>query len=201
MNGDVNTQTPSSAHTRTSDRERGSGKTGSETLLHRPLADIRDPRRAASPRQMQRSRIPLSSPISVCILRNENERREEHVNVDEHGEHGVRTRTRGRCRRRRRRCRRRRPHRGCARDTGRAAGTSSPGVVRAALAARWRGGRPARGARQPVTCPRQQAPTLDISVRSIKPTVARQWPDSARQGPTPRQSWLKKIAALGYAKG
>ena len=30
-------------------------------------ADIRDPRRAASPRQMQRSRIPLSSPISVCI--------------------------------------------------------------------------------------------------------------------------------------
>ena len=29
--------------------------------------------------------------------------------------------------------------------------------------------------------PRQQAPTLDISVRSIKPTVARQWPDS---GPT-----------------
>ena len=70
-------------------------KRDSETLLHRPLADIRDPRRAASPRQMQRSRIPLSSPISVCILRNENERREEHVNVDEHGEHGVRTRTRG----------------------------------------------------------------------------------------------------------
>ena len=29
--------------------------------------------------------------------------------------------------------------------------------------------------------PRQQAPTLDISVRPIKPTVARQWPDS---GPT-----------------
>ena len=48
------------------------------------------------------------------------------MNVDEHGEHGVRTRTRGRCRRRRRRCRRRRPHRGCARDTGRAARTSSP---------------------------------------------------------------------------
>ena len=114
----------------------------SEPLLQRPLADIRDPRRAASPRQMQRSRIPLSSPISVCILRNENERREEHVNVDEHGEHGVRTRTRGRCRRRRRRCRRRRPHRGCARDTGRAARTSSPGVVRAAHAARRRGGRP-----------------------------------------------------------
>ena len=38
-----------------------------EPLLHRPLADIRDPRRAASPRQMQRSRIPLSSPMSECI--------------------------------------------------------------------------------------------------------------------------------------
>ena len=41
----------------------------SEPLPHRPLADIRDPRRAASPRQMQRSRIPLSSPMSVCICR------------------------------------------------------------------------------------------------------------------------------------
>ena len=40
-----------------------------EPLLHRPLADIRDPRRAASPRQMQRSRIPLSSPMSECIYR------------------------------------------------------------------------------------------------------------------------------------
>ena len=39
----------------------------SEPLPHRPLADIRDPRRAASPRQMQRSRIPLSSPMSECI--------------------------------------------------------------------------------------------------------------------------------------
>ena len=38
-----------------------------EPLLHRPLADIRDPRRAASPRQMQRSRIPLSLPMSECI--------------------------------------------------------------------------------------------------------------------------------------
>ena len=38
-----------------------------EPLLHRALADIRDPRRAASPRQMQRSRIPLSSPMSECI--------------------------------------------------------------------------------------------------------------------------------------
>ena len=117
----------------------------SEPLLQRPLADIRDPRRAASPRQMQRSRIPLSSPISVCILRNENERREEHVNVDEHGEHGVRTRTRGRCRRRRRRCRRRRPRRGCARDTGRVARTSSPGAARAARDGRVRGGRIVRG--------------------------------------------------------
>ena len=44
-------------------------KQGSETLLHRPLADIRDPRRAASPRQMQRSRIPLSSLMSVCVCR------------------------------------------------------------------------------------------------------------------------------------
>ena len=36
--------------------------------LHRALADIRDPRRAASPKsEMQRSRIPLSSPMSVCI--------------------------------------------------------------------------------------------------------------------------------------
>ena len=39
----------------------------SEPLPHRPLADIRGPRRAASPRQMQRSRIPLSSPMSECI--------------------------------------------------------------------------------------------------------------------------------------
>ena len=38
-----------------------------EPLLHRALADIRDPRRAASPSEMQRSRIPLSSPMSVCI--------------------------------------------------------------------------------------------------------------------------------------
>ena len=28
---------------------------------------IRDPRRAARPSEMQRSRIPLSSPMSVCI--------------------------------------------------------------------------------------------------------------------------------------
>ena len=40
----------------------------SEPLLHRALADIRDPRRAASPSEMQRSRIPLSSPMSECIL-------------------------------------------------------------------------------------------------------------------------------------
>ena len=40
-----------------------------EPLLHRPMPRIRDPRRAARPRQMQRSRIPLSSPISVCICR------------------------------------------------------------------------------------------------------------------------------------
>ena len=38
-----------------------------EPLLHRALADIRDPRRAASPSEMQRSRIPLSSPMSECI--------------------------------------------------------------------------------------------------------------------------------------
>ena len=44
-------------------------KQGSETLLQIPLADIRDPRRAASPRQMQRSRIPLSSLMSVCVCR------------------------------------------------------------------------------------------------------------------------------------
>ena len=56
----------------------------SEHLPQRPLADIRDPRGAASPRQMQRSRIPLSSPISVCICRAKNEQREEHVHVDEH---------------------------------------------------------------------------------------------------------------------
>ena len=39
----------------------------SEPLLQRALADIRDPRRAASPSEMQRSRIPLSSPMSECI--------------------------------------------------------------------------------------------------------------------------------------
>ena len=38
-----------------------------EPLLHRALADIRDPRRAASPSEMQRSRTPLSSPMSECI--------------------------------------------------------------------------------------------------------------------------------------
>ena len=145
-NGDVNTQTPRAAHTleRAIEREDLAIR-DSEPLPHRPLADIRDPRRAASPRQMQRSRIPLSSPISVCILRNENERREEHVNVDEHGEHGVRMRTRVRRRRRRRRCRRRRPRKGCVRGMGRVARTSSPGAAHAARDGRVRGGRIARG--------------------------------------------------------
>ena len=67
-NGEVNTQNGELAHTleRAIERE-DLAKQGSETLLQIPLADIRDPRRAASPRQMQRSRIPLSSPMSVCI--------------------------------------------------------------------------------------------------------------------------------------
>ena len=54
-------------------------------------------------------------------------------------------RTRGRRRRRRRRCRRRRPRRGCARDTGRVARTSSPGAARAARDGRVRGGQIVRG--------------------------------------------------------
>jgi hypothetical protein len=68
VNGDVNTQNREAAHTleRAIERE-DLAKQGSETLLQIPLADIRDPRRAASPRQMLRSRIPLSSPMSVCI--------------------------------------------------------------------------------------------------------------------------------------
>ena len=41
----------------------------SEPLLQMAMPRIRDPRRAARPSEMQRSRIPLSSPISVCICR------------------------------------------------------------------------------------------------------------------------------------
>ena len=76
-----------SAHTRTSVEREDLAKQGSETLLHRPLADIRDPRRAASPRQMQRSRIPLSSPISdsfrlffyqLSIRKNANTQKPDH---------------------------------------------------------------------------------------------------------------------------
>ena len=44
-----------------------------EPLLQRAMPRIRDSRRAARPSEMQRSRIPLSSPMSVCICRNKNE--------------------------------------------------------------------------------------------------------------------------------
>ena len=79
VNGDVNTRTPI-AHTleRAFERE-DLAKQGSETLLQRALADIRDPRRAASPSAMQRSRIPLSSPIFGVHLQNENKWHEQHA--------------------------------------------------------------------------------------------------------------------------
>ena len=64
MNGDVNTQTPIARTLERAFEREDLAIQVSAPLPHRPLADIRDPRRAASPRQMQRSRIPPSSPMS-----------------------------------------------------------------------------------------------------------------------------------------
>ena len=70
VTGDLTTQTSSvSAHVERAFEREDPAKQGSETLLQMAMPRICDPPRAARPSEMQRSRIPLSSPISVCICR------------------------------------------------------------------------------------------------------------------------------------